>query len=68
MSFLQQPGTQVGKTKHYNLLLSNNHWSLLYSYTADNSVDPKQSYNHAKFETSCFNDAWEKANVNFLFK
>ena len=32
------------------------------------NVDPKQGYNHAKFETSCFNGVQKKANVNVFFK
>ena len=37
--------------------------------TLKDNVDPKQCYNHAKFERSCFNGVQEKkSNVNFLFK
>ena len=40
--------------------------------TYNDNVDPKQGYNHARFEISCFNGFKEqknkKANVNFFFK
>ena len=36
--------------------------------TYNDNVDPKQGYNHAKFERSCFNGVREKANVNFFFQ
>ena len=37
--------------------------------TKNDNVDPKQSYKHANFERSCFNDVWEKAKVkSFLFQ
>ena len=39
--------------------------------TYNDSVDPKEGYNRAKFETSCDNDVREKANVkvfSFFFK
>ena len=29
--------------------------------TYTDNADPKQGYNHAKFERSCFNGAWEKS-------
>ena len=29
-------------------------------------VGPKVGYNHAKFERSCFNSVWEKANGKFF--
>ena len=32
------------------------------------NVHPKQNYNHAKFERSCFNGVQEKANVKVFFK
>ena len=35
--------------------------------TQNGNIDPKQGYNHAKFETSCYNGVQEKAN-NFFFK
>ena len=31
--------------------------------TLNDNVDPKQAYNHAKFEKSCFHGVREKANV-----
>ena len=36
-----------------------------YQISNDN-VDPKQGYNHVKFERSCFNGVQEKAKVSFL--
>ena len=32
--------------------------------TYNKNVDPKHSYNHAKFERSSFNSVWEKGNTN----
>ena len=34
--------------------------------TCNDNVDPKQGYNHVKFERSCFNGVQEKAKVSFL--
>ena len=31
--------------------------------TQNNNADPKQGYNHAQFESSCFHGVREKANV-----
>ena len=36
--------------------------------TYNDNVDPKQGYNHAKFERACFNGVWEKANVKVFSK
>ena len=33
----------------------------------NDSVDPKQGYNHAKFERSCFNGLLEKVNIEGCF-
>ena len=35
--------------------------------TYNDNVDPKQGYNHAKFEKSCFNGVRGKANVFCVF-
>ena len=34
--------------------------------TYSDNVDPKQGYDHAKFERSCFHDVWEKAKKFFF--
>ena len=36
--------------------------------TPNENVDPKQIYNHEKFERSCFNSVWEKGNVKVSFQ
>ena len=36
--------------------------------TYNNNVDPKICYNHAKFESSCFDGVWEKANMKDFSK
>ena len=38
-------------------------WHIHDLETYNNNVDIKESYNHAKFEKSHFNDTWEKANI-----
>ena len=37
------------------------------SQTYNDNIDPKQYYNHAKFQRSCFNGLQEKANLFFFF-
>ena len=36
--------------------------------TYDGNSDPKQGYNNAKFESSCFNGVRNNANVKFVLK
>ena len=36
--------------------------------TYKDNVEPKQGYNYAKFERSCFNGVKEKANVKGFFQ
>ena len=35
--------------------------------TYTDNLDPKQDYNHAKFERSCLNGIWEKQMLKFFF-
>ena len=36
--------------------------------TYNDNVHPKQGYNHAKLEKSCFRGVWEKAHIKVCFK
>ena len=57
--------TRIQNTQ-FAIYISGTHVTLKQSQgrkTEDDNANPKQGYNHAKFERSCFNVVRDKANV-----
>ena len=60
---------QKSKTRNFAVYISHKPVTLKQSQghqTYNGNVDPKQGYNHAKFERSCFNGVSEEANLEVV--